>query len=78
MSEKVKEKIYQLLETIQDEETLITLMEDVAFYSSKQDVVDRLNEVQLKELDEAIREADNNQVITLHEFKKEIGEWKKK
>ena len=78
MADSVKEKIYKLLDSIQDEQTLVQVMEDVAFYSSKEDVVDQLNKKQLNELSEAIQEADRNEVITLGDFKKELDEWKKK
>lgn len=78
MADSVKEKIYKLLDSIQDEQTLVQVMEDVAFYSSKEDVVDQLNKKQLNELSEAIQEADRNEVITLGDFKTELDEWKKK
>lgn len=39
------------------------LMEDVSYYTSKKDITDELSEEQLKELDEAISEANNNEVI---------------
>ena len=78
MANTVKDKIHKLLDTIQDEGTLIQVMEDVTFYSSKGDVTDSLSENQLKELEAAMTEADNNQVIDWHDFKNELGEWKKK
>jgi hypothetical protein len=54
MAGSVKDKIYKMLDTINDEKVLAQVMEDVAFYSSRKDAVDYLNENQLKELDEAI------------------------
>ncbi|MBI1767474.1 MAG: hypothetical protein HY015_06350 [Bacteroidetes bacterium] len=78
MASKVKDKIYKLLETIKDEGTLMKVMEDIAFYSSKKDVTEGLDENQLKELEVAMTEADNNQVIKWQDFKKELGEWKRK
>jgi hypothetical protein len=53
-------------------------MEDVAFYATKKDAVDELNASQLKELDKAIKEADNKETISWSDFKKEMKEWKKK
>jgi hypothetical protein len=53
-------------------------MEDVAFYATKKDMVDELNPNQLKELDKAIKEADNKETIPWDEFKKEMKEWKEK
>ena len=76
MSKVVKSKIYQLLESIEDEGVLNQVMEEVAFYATKKDVVDELNPDQLKELDNAIEEADNKETISWHDFKKEMKEWK--
>jgi len=78
MSKEVKSKIYEILEGIEDEAVLNQVMEDVVFYASKKDIVDELSPNQLKELDEAIAEADNKQSITWEEFKKEMNEWRKK
>jgi peptidyl-tRNA hydrolase len=73
----VKEKIHKLLNSIEDEETLNQVMEDVMFYKSQKKVVSLKSE-QAKELQEAIKEADNNEVISWNDFKKEINEWKGK
>ncbi len=78
MSKIVKTKIYQLLEGIEDEAVLNQVMEEVAFYATKKDVVDELNPDQLKELDKAIEEADSKETISWDDFKKEMNEWKKK
>jgi peptidyl-tRNA hydrolase len=73
----VKEKIHKLLNSIEDEETLNQVMEDVMFYKSQKKVVSLKSE-QAKELQEAIKEADNNEVISWDDFKKEINGWKGK
>jgi hypothetical protein len=78
MSKAVKTKIYKLLEDIEDAAVLNQVMEDVAFYATKKDIVDELNATQLKELDKAIEEADNKETIPWNDFKKEMKEWKKK
>jgi CRISPR/Cas system CMR-associated protein Cmr5 small subunit len=78
MNKVVKTKISGLLEEIDDEAVLNLLMEEVSFYASKKDIVDGLDERQLKELDEAIEEADNKETISWEDFKKEINEWRKK
>ncbi len=78
MNDTVKNRIHKLVDGIHNEETLNQVMEDVAFYSSKEDVLDNLSVAQLKELDEAMKEADKNQVVTWADFKDELGEWKKK
>lgn len=78
MSKAVKTKIYQLLEGIEDETVLNLVMENVAFYATKKDIVDQLTPAQLRELDKAIKEADNKETIPWDDFKKEMSEWKKK
>jgi hypothetical protein len=78
MSKDIKTKIYKMLESIDDDTVLNQLMEDVAFYAKKKDILDELNTEQLKELDEAIKEADNKKTISWDEFKKEMNEWRKK
>jgi hypothetical protein len=78
MEETVKSKIYKLIDSINDETTLVQVMEDVTFYASKKDVVDSLTSSQLAELDEAIKEADSGETIRYDDFKKELDEWRKK
>ncbi len=43
MEETVKDRIHKLVDTIDDEKTFNQVMEDVAFYSSKEAVYDNLN-----------------------------------
>jgi hypothetical protein len=78
MNEKVKSKIYELVNSIKDENVLQMVMEDVAYYASNRDVIDDLDEQQLKELNDAISEANNNETIEWEDFKKEMDEWKKR
>ncbi len=78
MSKDVKAKIYRMLDDIQDETVLNQLMDDVAFYASKKDIVDELTPEQLSELKAAIKEADNDESISWADFKKEMHEWRKK
>ncbi len=77
MSNPLKQKIYQLLENVEDETILNQVMEDVEFYTSSQDVIDSLSPKQLNELDEAISEADKGETISWEDFKNEMNEWKK-
>lgn len=78
MSKEVKSKIYRLIDSIDDENILQMVIEDVAYYASNKDITDELSKKQLKELDEAIAEVDNNDILDWNDFKKEINEWKKK
>ncbi len=79
MSKAEKSKrIVELLECIEDEVVLTQVMEDVAFYASKKDIVDELNAEQLNELDKAIEEANKNETISWNAFKNEMTEWRSK
>jgi predicted transcriptional regulator len=78
MNDTVKDRIHKLVDTIHDEKALAQVMDDVAFYSSKEDVADTLSASQLEELEAAMKEADNGQVITWADFKDELGEWRRK
>lgn len=63
MSKEVKPKIYQLVDSIEDENILQMIEEDVGYYAGNKDIIDELSEEQLKELNEAIAEADNDETI---------------
>lgn len=78
MSELAKSKIYQLLETIQDESILKQVMENIAFYASKADSVDNFTKGQLTELDAAISEANLGETISWDSYKKDLDEWREK
>jgi len=78
MGDEVRSKIHQLIDSIEDENILRVVMEDVAYYANEKDVTDELNEQQLKDLDHAISEADNNETIDWDDFKKEMNEWRKR
>ncbi|HEY6975868.1 MAG TPA: hypothetical protein VH396_06250 [Chitinophagaceae bacterium] len=78
MSKEVKSKIYKLIDSIEDENILQMVMEDVAYYAGNKDITHELSEEQLKELDEAISETDHNETIDWDDLKKEMNEWKKR
>jgi gas vesicle protein len=78
MESTLKNKIHQLVDTIEDENVLNIVMEDIVFYSTKKDIVDDLSDRQLNELNEAIKEANNNETVSWDSFKNEMKEWRKK
>ena len=78
MNKAIKSKIFQLLDSIEDDNVLNQVMENISFYANKEDITDGLTPGQLKELDAAILEADNSDTISWDEFKKEMNEWRKK
>ena len=78
MSKEVKSKIYKMIDSIEDEKTLQMVMEDVAYYTSGNEVADELTKEQLQELDEAISQAENDETIDWNDFKKEMNGWEKR
>ena len=78
MNEDIKNKIHDLIDSIDDEITLNCVMEDVHYYAKTSDIIDDLSVTQKKELNEAIKETDNNETINWIDFKNELNEWKKK
>ena len=54
------------------------VMEDVAFYAAEKDIIDDLSASQLEDLDDAINQANNKDVIHWNDFKNEINEWRGK
>ena len=77
MDEYIKFKIIKALDTIDDENVLIQVMEDVAFYASEKDIINDLSTSQLNDLDDAINQADNKDVIPWDAFKDELNKWRR-
>lgn len=76
MNKELKPDIYRLVDSIEDESILRMVKEDIAWYANKKDIIDELGATQLQELNEAIKEADNNEVTDWIAFKSEMSEWK--
>jgi hypothetical protein len=79
--EELKQKLYKLIDSIEDEHVLNVLNDDVVPYvienrtKELDDEEEDLTEEQLKELDEAIEEADRGETISEEEFYKNMEEW---
>jgi hypothetical protein len=78
MSKEVKSEIHKMIDSIDDENILQMVMEDVAYYASNREVTEELTKQQLKELDESISETDKNEIMDWSDFKKEMNEWTKR
>jgi PHD/YefM family antitoxin component YafN of YafNO toxin-antitoxin module len=80
--EELKKKLHELIDSIDDEHTLNVLNEDIVPYvienrtKEADDIEDNLTAEQLKDLDEAIAEADRGETISFDEFKKNMEEWR--
>ena len=78
--EELKQELYKLIDSIEDEQLLHELNEDVVPYliASRNETAedDDLTEEQEKELKEAIAEADRGETISFEEFKKSTDRWR--
>lgn len=77
--EELKKELHKLIDSIEDEHTLNVLNEDIMPYvienRTKDMDEDDLTEEQEKELDQAIKEAENGETVSYEEFKKAISRW---
>ena len=78
--QEIKDELHKLIDSIEDEDTLNVLNDDVVPYlienrSKEEDAADDLTVAQEKELDESIREADAGEVVSWDEFLKETKRW---
>jgi hypothetical protein len=78
--QELKEELHRLIDSIEDEQVLNELNEDVVPYmiASRNEPAedDDLTEEQEKELREAIAEADRSETISFEEFKKSTDRWR--
>lgn len=81
-SKELKKELHEYIDSIDDEETLWMVREDVVAYlkkeKSEKEDEDYLTEDQEKQLNEAIRQADAGEVMSLDEFKKKMSAWHSK
>ena len=77
--EKLKEKLYQLIDDIEDERLLSQLNEDIMPYiienSSTEDEEDDLTPEQALRLEKAIKQVKEGKTISYEDFKKRMEEW---
>ncbi len=78
-SEQLKKELHEYIDSIEDDETLLMVHEEVVGYfatevdDNKDD--DDLTEDQNRRLDEAIRQADEGKVMDIHELKRRMSLW---
>ena len=79
--EELKKKLHELIDSIEDEHTLSVLNEDIVPYvienrTKELDEEDEnLTEEQIKQLEKAIKEADEGKTMSHEEFKKRMSRW---
>ena len=75
----MKEELHQLIDSIDDEQVLNVLNEEVVPYvlqnRSLQTEEDDLTPEQQQELEEALAEADSGETISFEEFKASMDKW---
>ena len=77
-SKELKKELHEYIDSIDDEETLWMVHEEVVEYMKKEKVVDELTKEQELQLEEAIRQADAGETMNLDEFKKKMSTWHSK
>ncbi len=75
MKTDLKNDLHKLIDEIDDEQALNILKEEAAVYAGKKDILDDFSEDELKELDEAIAEADKGEAVSYEEYKKIVAGW---
>ena len=77
---KLKEKLHQYIDSLEDETELYMLHEATIEYKTneKKDILDELTPEQLKRLDESIKQADDGKTIPHSEAMKQIAAWRSK
>jgi methyl coenzyme M reductase gamma subunit len=77
---QLKQELHKLIDSIEDEHVLNVLNDDIVPYviqnrAKEAEEEDDLTEDQLKELKEAIKEADRGETVSYGEFKKAMSRW---
>ena len=78
--EKLKKELHELIENIEDEETLIMVKEDIVAYKKTGAGFDDLSDLTAEEradLEESIKEDPDKDVVSEEEFNNHIKAWRK-
>jgi len=78
-TKEIKKELHEYIDEMEDEETLWMLREDMVEYLKKGVKEDNeLTKEQELQLEEAIRQADAGETMSLEEFKKKMSTWHSK
>ena len=72
---QLKEELHELIDSIDDEQVLQSLNEDIVPYVAKKDT-ESLTAQQQLELEEAIAAADKGETVSFDEFKASMDKWR--
>jgi tRNA A-37 threonylcarbamoyl transferase component Bud32 len=78
--EELKKELHALIDSIDDEETLNVLHDDVVPYVIDADLADtdteeELTAAQMERLDEALQQVKDGKVMSFEEFKSRMAQW---
>ena len=82
--EEIKAELHRKIDAIDDEHTLNVLNDDIVPYAIenrtkvKDEEDEELTEDQKKELDEAIRQTENGEIVSWEEFLNSTQQWRTK
>lgn len=78
-SKELKKELHEYIDSIDDDETLWMVHEDVVEYlkknSTEKDTDEELSEQQIREFDKAVKEMENGEYVTMKDFRKTMGRW---
>lgn len=82
-NKELKKKLHEYIDSVEDEETLMMVHEDVSAYlkrnaSQENEADDELTEEQETQLKESIRQAEAGETIPWEEFKASLEKWRGK
>ena len=80
--QEIKDELHKLIDSIEDEDTLNVLNEDVVPYVIENKTMhaeeQELTAAQQRRLEEAIKQAEDGKVMPLDEFYSKMKEWRTK
>jgi len=74
---KLKKEFHQLIDSFDDIDVLESLYDAINELKMKKDkdILDDLNESQIKRLKESVQQANSGDIISHHEMRKKINKW---
>jgi predicted transcriptional regulator len=77
-SKEIKKELHEYIDSINDDETLWMVHEEVIEYFKKNAVenkAEELTEVQIQEFNKIVKEMENGEFVTMDDFKKTMSKW---
>lgn len=77
-SKEIKKELHEYIDSIDDDETLWMVHEEVVEYLKKDAIenkAEELTEVQIREFNKIVKEMENGEFVTMDDFKKTMSKW---